>query len=124
LDIDEGIVEQAKFMGIDIIWKAGLKNVSARSSKSAFWITVHHRGDGGTLQTDELWGEVQEMLTEFQGLFGEQTIANSQDGRQADLKIKMVPYGKIPFRSPYRISWCGDAELRRLINMVIRCGWT
>jgi len=52
LDVEEGIVEQAKFMGINIKRKAELKNVSARMLKRAFLIKVHHRADGGTLQTD------------------------------------------------------------------------
>ena len=123
LDVDEGIVEQAKFMGIHIIRKAELKNVSARLLKRAFLIKVHHRGDGSTLQTDEPPGEFQEMLTKFQGLFGEPTFANSQNGRQADFEIKTDPNGKIPFRSPYRISPREEAELRRQIDKAIRCGW-
>jgi len=51
LDVDEGIVEQAKFMGINIIRKAELKNVSTRLLKRAFLFKVHHRGDGDTLPT-------------------------------------------------------------------------
>jgi len=123
LDVDEGIVEQTKFMGIHIIWKAELKNVSARLLKRAFLIKVHHRGDGSTLQTDEPPGEFQEMLTEFQGLFGEATFGNSQNGRQANFEIKTDPNGKIPFRSPYRISPREEAELRRQIEKANRCGW-
>jgi len=80
-------------MGIHIIRKAELKNVSAHLLKRAFLIKVHHIGDGSTLQTDELPGEIQEMLTEFQGLFGEPTFANSQNGRQADFEIKTDPNG-------------------------------
>jgi len=93
LDVDKGIVEQAKFMGIHIIRKAELKNVSAHFLKRAFLIKVHHLGDGSILQTDELPGEIQQMLTEFQGLFGEPTFANSQNGREADCEIKTDPYG-------------------------------
>jgi len=94
LHVDEGIVEQAKFMGIHIIRKTELKNVSARWLTWAFLINVHHHGDGSTLQTDEPPGEFQKMLTEFQGLFGELTLANSHNGRQDDLEIKTDPNGK------------------------------
>jgi hypothetical protein len=51
LDVDEGIVEQAKFMGIYILRTAELKNVSIHVLKYAFMIKVHHRGDGDTLPT-------------------------------------------------------------------------
>ena len=85
-------------MGIHIILKAELKNVSASLSKQAFLNKVHQWGDSGTLQTDEPPGEFQEMLKEFQGLFGEPTFANSQNGMQADLEIEMDPNGKILFR--------------------------
>jgi len=61
LDVDEGIVEQAKFMGIHIIWKAELKNVSTCLLKRAILIKVYHRGDGDTLPT-EPQGEFQDML--------------------------------------------------------------
>jgi len=77
LDVNEGIVEQVNFMGIHIMRKAELNNVSARLLKRAFLITVHHRGDGSTLQTDEPPGEFEEMWTEFQVLFGMPTFANS-----------------------------------------------
>ena len=123
LDVDERMVEQAKFMGIHIIRKAELKNISARLLKWAFLIKVHHCGDGSTLQTDEQPGEFQEMLTEFLSLFGEPTFANSQNGRQPVLEIKTDPNGKIPFRSPYCISPRDEAELRRQIDKAIRCGW-
>jgi len=78
LDVDEGIVEQAEFMGIHIMWKAELKNISTRLLKRAFLINVHHRGDGDTLPTEPP-GEFQDMLTEFQGLVGEPTYANAQN---------------------------------------------
>jgi len=123
LHVDEGIVEQAKIMGKHIIRKAELKNVSTRLLKRAFLIKAHHRSNGSTLQTDEPPGEFQEMLTEFQGLFGEPTFPNSQNGRQADFEIKTDPNGKIPFHSPYRISPWEETELRRQIDKAIRCGW-
>jgi len=110
-------------MGINIIRKVELKNVSACLLKRAFLIKVHHRSDGSTLQTDELPGEFQEMLTEFQGLFGKRTFANLHNGRQADFEIKTDPNAKIPFHSPYRISPREKAELRRQIDNPIRCGW-
>jgi len=122
LDIDEGIVEQAKFIGIHSIRKGELKNVSACLMKWVFLVKVHHRGDGSTLQTDELLGEFQEMLTEFQGLLDEPTFPNVQNGRQADFEIKMNPNGKILFRSPYWISLWEEAELRRQIDKAICCG--
>ena len=121
LDVDEGIVEQDKLLGINIIQKAELKNVSARLLRWAFLIKVHHRGNGGTLQTDEPPAVFQKMLAEFQGLFGEPAFANSQNGRQADFEIKSDPIGKIMFRSPYRISPREEAEIRRQIEKVIRC---
>jgi len=123
LDVDEGIVEQAKFMGIDIIRKAERKTLSAHLLKRAFLIKVQHRGDGSTLQTDEPPGEFQEMLTEFQGLFSEPTFAYSQNGRQADFEIKTDSNGKILFRSPYRISLWEEAEPRRQIDKAIHCSW-
>jgi hypothetical protein len=70
LDVDEGIVEQPKFMGIHIRRKAELKNVSTHLLKQAFLIKVHHRGDGDTLPTDGPPGEFHDMLTKFKGLFG------------------------------------------------------
>jgi hypothetical protein len=123
LDVAEGIVEQAKFIGIHIIRKAELKNLSARLLKRDFLIKVHHRSDGSTLQTGELPGEFEEMLTEFQSLFGEPTFANSQNGRHADFGIKTDPDGKIRFRSPYHISPREEAELRRQIDKAIYCSW-
>jgi len=122
LDVDEGIAEQAKFMGIHIIRKAELKNISTRLLKRAFMVKVHHRGDGDTLPTEPP-GEFQDMSTEFQGLFGEPTYANSQKGRQTDFEIKTDPNGKIPFCSPYRISPCEEEEFRKQIDKAIRCGW-
>jgi len=94
LDVDERIVEQAKFIGIHIIRKAELKNVSTRLLKWAFLIKGHHQGDGNTLPTDRLRGEFQDMLTEFKGLFGKPTYSNSQKGRQTDFEIKTDPDGK------------------------------
>jgi hypothetical protein len=67
LDVDEEIVEQAKFLGIHILRKVELEKMCANVLKWAILIIVHHRSDGGTLQTDEPPGEFQEMLTEFQG---------------------------------------------------------
>jgi len=122
LDVHKEIVEQATFMGIHIIRKAELKNVSACLLKWAFLIKIHHCGDGSTLQTDKPPGEFQEMLTEFQGLFGEPTFANSQNGRQGDFEIKTNPIGKIPFHSPYRVFPREEAELRRQLDQAIRCG--
>jgi hypothetical protein len=115
-------VEQDKLMGIYIIRKAELKNVSTLLLKWAFLIKVHHRGDGDTLPTEPP-GEFQAMLTEFQGLFGEPTYANSQKRSQTDSEIKTDANGKIPFRSPYRISPREDEELRRQIDKAIDCGW-
>ena len=104
VDVDERIMEQAKFMGIPLIRKAEVKNLSACLLRRAFLIKVHHRGDRGTLQPDEPPGEFQEMLTEFQGLFGEPTYSKSQNERQADFDVKTDPNGKILFWLPYRIT--------------------
>ena len=81
LDVDKGMVELARFMGIHIIRKVELKNVSARLLKWAFLFKLHHCGDADSLLTDKLPGEYQEMLTEFQGLFDEQIYANLPKGR-------------------------------------------
>jgi len=122
LDLDEGIMQQAKFIGNHIVRKAELKNVSTRQLKRAFLINVHHRGDGDTLPTKPP-GEFQAMLMEFQRLFGEPTYANSQKGRQTDFEIDTDSNGKIPFRSPYRISPCEEEGLRRQMDKAFRCGW-
>jgi len=123
LDVHDGIVEQAKCMGIHIIRKAELENVSASLLNPAFLIRVHHRGDGDTLQTEKPPGEFQEMLSEFEGLFSEPIFANSQNGRRADFESKTDPKGKIPFRSPYRISPREQVEPWRQIHNAICCGW-
>jgi hypothetical protein len=60
LDIDKEIVEQANFMGIHIIRKAEVKNVSTLLLKWACLINVHHHGDGATLPTDGPQGEFQD----------------------------------------------------------------
>jgi hypothetical protein len=123
LDLDEGIVEQAKFMGIHIIQMPELKHMSTRMLKWTFLIKVQHCTDARTLQTNEPADEFQQMLSEFQGLFGEPTIANSQNGRQADFGIKIDPNGKIPVRSAYLVAPREHTELRRQIDMSIRCRW-
>jgi len=97
LEVDEGIVKEAKFMDIHIIWKAELKTLSTRMLQRALLIKVHHGGDVDTLWTDEPLGEFQAMLMEFQGLLGKPTYANSEIARQADFEIKIDPNGKIPF---------------------------
>jgi hypothetical protein len=122
LDVDEGIVEHAKLMGIHIIWKVEIKNVSPRLLKRGFLIKVHHCGDGDTLPTESP-GEFQAMLTEFQSLFGEPTYANSQKGWQTDFQINADPNGKIRVRSPYRISPLEEEALWRQIDKAICCGW-
>jgi len=121
LDVDKEIVEKAKFMGIHIIRKAELKNISTYLLKRAFLIKVHHSSDGNTLLTEPP-GEFQAMLTEFQGLFGELAYTNSQKGRQTDFQIKTDLNGNILFRSPYRISPREEEELRRQLDNAIRCG--
>jgi hypothetical protein len=103
LDVDKGIVEQAKLLGIHIIRKAELNNISTRLLNWACLIKVHHRSDGDTLPTAPS-GEFQDMLTEFQGFFRDPTYANWHKERQTDFEIKMDPNGQIPFRSLYRIS--------------------
>jgi hypothetical protein len=121
LDIDEGIVEQAKFMGIHIIQKDKLKNVSARLSKWAVLIKVHQRGNAGTHLTDEQPGEFQKMLTEFQGLFGKPTFANSQNGGHDNFSAKSDPNGKILYLSPYHPSPRKEAELQGQIDEAVCC---
>ena len=106
-------------MGSRIIPKAGLENVAARLFKWSFLIKVNPHGNGGTLQTDELPGEFQEMLTEVQGQFGKPTQSHLRNRRQANFQIKTDPNGKILFRSPYHNSQWGDAELQRKIDKAI-----
>jgi len=122
VDIDEGIVEQATFMSIRIIQKAELKNISARLLQWAFLLKVHQHSDGDTLLTYKPPGEFQVILTEFQGLFGEPTDANLQNGRQADCKMKTDPNGKIPSCSPHHISPQEEAERHRQIDKEISSG--
>jgi len=110
-------------MGIHIVQKAELENVSARLLPRAIMIQVHHLGEGGTLQTAAWPGEFQEMLKELQGLFGKRTYKNSQNGRPADFEIKTDQHCKIPLRSPNRISPWEEPELRRQIHKTIHCGW-
>jgi hypothetical protein len=71
LDVDNGIVKQAKFMGINIVPMAAYENVSTRPLKWAVLIRVLYRGDGDTLLTEPP-GEFQAMLTEWQGLLASQ----------------------------------------------------
>jgi len=123
LDIDEGIVEQAKFIGIHIIWRAELHNVSARMLNRACLLKGNHCGDGGTVQMDEPPGYFQDTLTEFQGFFGEPTFEHLLNGRQAAFEIKTDLNGKIPSLSQYHISPREEAELRRQIEKAIRCSW-
>jgi len=115
-------IQFADVISIHIILKAQLKNVYTRLWNRAFLIKVHHRGNGERLPTEPT-GEFQDLLTEFQGLFGEPTYANLQKEWKADLEIKTNPNGKTPFRSPYRISPCENAELQRQLEKAIRCGW-
>jgi hypothetical protein len=77
LDINEGIVEQAKFLGIHIIRMAELKNIPSRLLERAFLIKVHHRCDGDTVPIDGPPGGFQHMLTEFKAHFGKSTYTNS-----------------------------------------------
>jgi hypothetical protein len=63
LDIDEGIMEHAKFMGIHIIRKAELRNLSTCLLKLTFLIKVHQQGDGNILPTDGPLGEFQAKFT-------------------------------------------------------------
>jgi putative transposase len=123
LDVDEGIVEQAKFIGIHIIRKVELNHMSARMLNWTFLIKVQHRGTGVTLQTNEPPGEFHEVLTEFLGLFGEPTFANSQNGSQADFEIKTDPNGKIPVRSAYLIAPRDNTKHQRQIYQAICSCW-
>jgi hypothetical protein len=79
LDVDEGIVEQGKLLGISIIWTAELKIISTCQLKWAFLMKAHRLSDGKTLPTEPLW-ELQDMVKEFQGHFGKPTVANLQKG--------------------------------------------
>ena len=122
LDVDEGVENQAKFLGIHIIRKAELRNVSTRLSKQAFLIEVHHHGDVDTLPTEPP-GQFEDMLIELQGLLGKPTSEHRQNGRQTDFEIKTDPNGRIAVRSPYRFSPGEEDELRREIDNTIRCSW-
>jgi len=68
LNIEKGIVEHAKIMGIHIIRKGELKNISTRQLEWAFWITVHLIGDGDTLPPEPP-GEVSRHVDRIQRSF-------------------------------------------------------
>jgi len=113
LDVNEGIVQNAESMGIRIIRKAQLKNVSTRLLKRDFLIKVHHWGNGNTHPTDEPPASFHDMLRESQRHFTKPTYGNSQTGRQANFEITMDPNSNILSTSPYRFSPLGEDELRR-----------
>jgi hypothetical protein len=105
-------------MGIDIILQDELRRVDRRLLKRAFFIRVYKK------EEDKPPDEMTAMLKEFgaKGLFDEPTYQNARDGGH-EFKIVIEPGGKIPFRSPYRISPMEEAELRRQIEKAIRNGW-
>jgi hypothetical protein len=122
VDVNKDIVEQAKSMGIDIIRRVELKNILAVLFERVFLINVHQHGNGNTNTTDKMPGEFQEILKQFQGLFSKQTYSNPLNGMQANFEISTDANGRIPFRSPYRISPHKGEELWKQIDKAIRCG--
>jgi hypothetical protein len=103
------IKEQARLMGIDIIiLQDELRRVDRRLLKSAFFIRVFKR-EVDPKPPDEMATMLQDFDT--RGLFDEPTYQNAQDGGH-EFKIVIEPGGKVPFRSPYRISTKEEAELR------------
>jgi hypothetical protein len=82
VDVDEGIVEQAKSMGIHIIPRTEFEYVSAHLFQPVFLSNVNHRSDGTTNPTNKLPDEFQKMLKEFQGLF--LTVVLSDNRWQSD----------------------------------------
>lgn len=64
------------------------------------------------------------MLTEFQGLFGEETYGNLQKRRYANFRIQTDLNGNIPFCSAYCISLGETMELWRQIDKAICCSWS
>lgn len=52
LEVDKGMVEQARFIGTHIVLKAKLIQVAACLLKWASMFTVHHCGHGGAYWTD------------------------------------------------------------------------
>jgi hypothetical protein len=89
--------------------------VSARLIQQAFLINIDNRGDGNINPTDPPPGEFHGILKVFQDLFGEPTYSHSQKGTLANFENKTELDGKIPFRSPYRISPREEEELRKQI---------
>jgi hypothetical protein len=113
------VQEQARLMGIDIIFQDELRRVDWRLLKRAFFIRVYKKEED-----QKPPDEMTAMLQEFgaRGLFDEPTYQNARDGGH-EFKIVIEPGGKVPFRSPYRISPKEEAELRRQIEKALRNGW-
>jgi hypothetical protein len=113
------IQAQARMMGIDIILQDELRRVDRRLLKRAFFIRVYKKEEDPK-PPDEMTAMLQEFGA--RGLFDEPTYQNARDGGH-EFKIVIEPGGKVPFRSPYRISPKEEAELRRQIEKAIRNGW-
>jgi hypothetical protein len=109
------VKEQARLMGIDIMLQDELRRVDRRLLKNAFFIRVYRRE-----QEPKPPDEMTAMLQDFNawGLFDEPTYQNARDGGH-EFEIVIEPGGKVPFRSPYRISPKEEAELRRQIEKAI-----
>jgi hypothetical protein len=113
------IKEQARLMGIEIMLQDELRRVDRRLLKRAFFIRVYKKAEDPK-PPDEMTAMLQEFGA--RGLFDEPTYENARDGGH-EFKIVIEPGGKVPFRSPYRISPKEEAELRRQIEKAIRNGW-
>jgi hypothetical protein len=113
------IKEQARLMGIDIILQDELRRVDRRLLKRAFFIRVYKKAEDPK-PPDEMTAMLQEF--DAKGLFDEPTYQNARDGGH-EFRIVIEPGGKVPFRSPYRISPKEEAELRRQIEKALRNGW-
>jgi hypothetical protein len=113
------IQEQARMMGIDIILQDELRRVDRRLLKRAFFIRVYKKEEDPK-PPDEMTAMLQEFGA--RGLFDEPTYKNARDGGH-EFKIVIEPGGKVPFRSPYRISPKEEEELRRQIEKALRNGW-
>lgn len=116
VDVDKETVKHATWIGIYIIPNAGLKNITARQLNCAFLMSVQHHGAGDALPTDKPLGEFQQMLMEFQGLFGKPTYTNLQNERKVNFKIKTERNCKVQFHSPYGISLWEEIEYCRLLT--------
>jgi hypothetical protein len=110
------VKEQTRLMGIDIMIQSELRRVNRWLLKTAFFIRVYRKE-----KEPNPPDEITAMFQDFNAwsLFDEPTYQNAREGGH-EFKIVIKPGGKVPFRSPYRISPKEVAELRQQIEKAIR----